>query len=309
MALIAIIGSITTIFTAVITGLFAKAEIDKTEKNIPEKDRNELSKSRKGTIWKIVSLVTFFVGIIISVSFISIKNKWETKTKLDEVNKSYNELILKGFSKPDGSPYVMPSIVMNVEIESVPDSTGTHLEADYTIIYNTVYLKNITDNKRAFDDGLRSNRGGEVIELSGSDRQVITAESPTSKAWNTIFPTKTGDNRMTVTRLKVIYPKNIIDYNSKFFGRLNSNEEEFAYPNFANDVIGEVVIIVSSKTLKLKLGELHNAAIGSLEDLNPSKWIEPSVTSYVVKDKTETTVVVRFPGLGDKEVAKLKVAW
>ncbi len=307
--IIAVIGSITTILTALITGLFAKGEIAKSENSIPEQDKRELVKSRKNTVWKIVSMVTFFVGIIFTVSFISIRNKWETQSKLDEVNKSYNDLVLKGFSKPDGSPYIIPSLVMNVEIENVPDSSGYHLEADYTLIYNTVYLKTITESKRAFDDGLRSNRGGEVIELSGSDRQVITAESLTSKSWNTIFPAKTGDNRMTVTRLKVIYPKNIIDYNSKFFGRLNSNEEEFAYPNYANDIIGEVVIIVSSKTLKLKLGEIHNAAIGSLEDLNPYKWIEPSVTNYLVKDKTETAIVARFPGLGDKEVAKLKVAW
>lgn len=307
--IIAVLGSVTTILTAIITGLFAKREIDKTEKNIPEQIKINYRKSRKSAIRKIISVVTFFVGIIIAFLCISIKNRWETSNKLEQISKVNNELILKAIKKSDGNPYLIPSLVMNVEIEEISDSVGTHLEANYTIIYNTVYLKSITNNKRAFDESFRSNRGGEVIQLSGSDKQVVTAESPTSKAWNSIFQTNIGDNRMTVTRLKVIYPKDVLDYNSKFFGRLTSKEEEFAYPNYAKDIIGEVVIIVSSKSLKLKLSELHNAAIGSLEDLNPSKWIEPTVTHYNIKDKIETTIVARFPGLEEMEVAKLKVSW
>lgn len=312
--IIAVIGSLTTILTAIITGLLAKKEIKQREDLIPketisEEKKRSIQHLNKSTLWKMISVVAFFIGIIFTVSFISIKHKWDVKNAIEKVNFGYNKLIETGINKSDGNPYILPAILMNAELERITDSSGSHLEANIFIVYNTVYLKSINKDVRAFDDFWRANRGGEVINLNGSDKEIMTAESPTSKAWNMIYPTNIGDNRMTVSHFKVIYPSNLKDYDSKFFGRLNSNEEEFAYPNSSNDVIGELVIMVSSSSLNFKLSEIHNAAVGSLNDLNPRNWIEPNLFTTIYGGKTFSTVVARFRSIDDNDVAKLKVMW
>lgn len=312
--IIAIIGSITTILAAVITGMFSTREIKDREKLIPDQLVSEerlksFKLTRRIIIWKVLAIVGFFIGILFAISIISIKSKWETQSTITKVDSNYYRLIQRGIKKTDGDPYIIPNLLVNVNLERVKDSIGSHLEAEIYILYNVLYLKKIEKGSRAFDDYWRANRGGEVFKLNGSDKEVMTAESPTSKAWNMIYPANTGDYRITVSHFKVIYPSSLPDYESKFFGKLSGNEEEFAYPNDANDIIGEIVIMVSSSTLNLQLTDIHNAAIGSLKTLDPRVWVDPSLFQSSYKGKTYSTVVARFTNVEDKDVAKLKVTW
>lgn len=316
--IIAVIGALSTILTAAVTGLFAQKEISQRDTlintNPPSaEEQQNLRSSRKILFWKIFSITAFLVGIIFTVSVILIKKEWEIKNVVDKDLAQLQQLVVKKVEKAGGNPYIIPNILMYVNLEKVTDSTSTHLEADVTFVYNLIYDANINMGKKkddlAFNEFWSCNRGDTLVKFNGSDREVIFGTSTENKKWNIIYPATIGDYRTTITHFKSVYPEKLKKYDSKFFGNIEDNEEEFAYPNYDNDIIGKIVIMVSSSTLNLKLADSNNAAVGSLNDLHPRDWVDPLLFTSFSGGKLHSTIVARFDEIQEHDVAKLKVQW
>jgi hypothetical protein len=90
------------------------------------------------------------------------------------------------------------------------------------------------------------------------------------------------------------------------FHGLGPKEDAFCYPNDDGDVIGEVVIVVESKSLELFLPPGDDAILLHSDD---HQRVDANLYSYGGGEHNYYTAVARFRNLQDKDVAGLKIAW
>lgn len=288
-----IVTFITTIGTIVTGWLGYKASVHAKKQTKSNNENNEVTVINR---WKTIWLVTFlcFGAATVVAYFIYFNKDLVKDKKIIAANKQLVQLINKGIS--DSKEYVIPTISMNVTLDSV----GDHLEADISLVYNVLQIDTPKRTDKTFDDFYRLTRkGAEIIDLSGSD---TISENPSG--WNFQYTTEPGVCRTTSSHFKVKYPNSLATWKPLFFDSLTAHQEVFDYNNGAKDIIGEVLIVVSSSTLDFQKSSQTDAAYGL-----PNKKPEYILPFFSKTKESHSTIVARYNALLPEQHAQLKVQW
>jgi hypothetical protein len=218
--------------------------------------------------------------------------------------KSYADLIARAEGK---RPYALPNILMLVSVERSPDGNSV-LEEQKTVylLHALTDIKSNNDSQAAvFPEEYDSRH--EMKRIPGSDREIVPDKDFQNK-WDVRFNTAQGQREILVTGVQHTRPyKETIPGGLCMFPMVGTTEECFCYPNDQNDVIGEITIIVQSKSLDLNVDggaqAMLKRADGTLQPIE-------AVTRNLGDGTTiPSTVVARFPDVKDHDIAGVKVRW
>jgi len=288
-----IIGAIATGLAGWLTAILNKRfkEVRTEIESSPESSSNEIKRFAKNLkIWQIFSVIAFLLGVVITFYFFYVDNKRTTNEKLSEINSSSNELAKKGLSK---KTYVLPNIVMNVNLNKLKDS----MEANITISYSIIYVDTLK-NGIAFNDGYILKPGVRFFNLTGSEALDTTATT----MWNYDFKVRPGLHKIVTSSYTLRYPNNTSQTSKSFWETLNDSEEVFQYHNDDDDIIGELTIVISSDSLVFRNAQAKQGSLSKPKESTDVRVFKPG-------QNTKSTFVARFENLRDHDNAQIKVQW
>lgn len=91
------------------------------------------------------------------------------------------------------------------------------------------------------------------------------------------------------------------------FPTIGVNEECFCYPNSSDDVIGQLLIIVQSKTINLNAHGSMEAVLKRAD--GTSVPIDATAQTLGDGSLVPSTIVARFDDIQKHDIAGIKVAW
>jgi len=260
------------------------------EKSIPVE---VLPSPPNARFWKLLSfsLILFSVVFLLYIFYFN-KKEPSKEGSFSKISTSTNQLIQYALENTKKA-YVIPNILMAVNFEQLSDGTR---EADVTITYNIVYIRE-PDSNEYFKESYSCVSGDTLTRFAFSD----TATETKDKTWNIVFKAKEGQSKVVMSRFKLRFPNDKISNPSNFWGSLGRKQEIFQYSNDEDDILGEIVIVVSSSSLTFSNPV---AAQGHLADK-----IKTDALTYILEIGGHSTSVARFYYLRNDQNAQLRVAW
>jgi hypothetical protein len=182
---------------------------------------------------------------------------------------------------------------MTVDLNRVGDS----MEAHIVMTYDVLYIDTLKKDAAAFTDDYKTASRERLFDLTGSDTMTKSFEN----IWKFNFSTHIGLRRIVTSKYALRYFGKNSQTPITFWGNLKKNEEVFQYHNDGLDVIGEIVIPVSSSSLPFVNAQAKQSQL-------PNNSKDVSVFKPGDSDSL-ITYVARFYDLKDCENAQLKVVW
>ena len=303
---IAVIGSATTIITALISVYPALSK--------------EVAQRRRGTTRTqptprrdlAVLAGAFVAGVLLVLVGIGVHQRERAReravaeaNRMDSLLGSYRALIRAGDSAK--RTMVIPTTVMFIRLERT-SADPERIEADHRIVYQVHALRELTRNLPVFEEGFHATRSMAVDYVPGGDEERLTETAPQNKSWRVLFDLDVGARRTIITGAHSIYPNPLpANTSTHFYQRLGLTEDAFCYPNSASDVMAELVMFIESHSLDLRADPDIPAGIGQGQELRLT------VPVHTGRERPGTpqhrVVSARFIGLAPGEVACMKVSW
>lgn len=291
---VAIIGACSTI----IVGLIGAYVTLKTQPASPGVQATPVSPAKRRKTYAVVALAVALAGVVVVLGYLS-------ANQVDRQLRSYRKLVTAGLAK--NKPYVIPGILMLIQLEKGSD--GKTLDSTRHIFYELHTLQETHRDKPGFDEEYHT-KLGIIDRIPGADKEVQNAKNEnldSEKSWDVYFDSAPGDRRIVLTGAHVLAANPLVkEHDLHMFAGLGPKEDAYCYPNDEDDVIGEVVIVVESKTLDLYLPPGDDAIL--LHEDKPTR-VDAAVYSDPGRSHVHYTAVARFHDLQVKDIAGLKIAW
>jgi hypothetical protein len=153
-------------------------------------------------------------------------------------------------AKRSHKPYEIHNITYFVKLEADPDPK--FVNASHRIVYSLRATRDIKDSENLFDEEIHSDHDKAVAQRwQGTEIEMQHADIKPEK-FQVRFPLKADEGRTIVTgvnfRIPFPYaPRSIVD-GQQLAG---PNDDTVSYPNTADDVICELVLIIESSSFGL----------------------------------------------------------
>lgn len=291
---VALIGASSTIVVGLI-GAYVTLRTHPTSAGVLA---TPVSPAKRRNTYGVVALAVLLAAVIVVLGYLS-------ANQVDRQLRSYRKLVTAGLAK--NKAYVIPGILMLIQLEKSAD--GKTLESTRHIFYELHTLQETHRDKPGFDEEYHTELG--IIDrIPGADKEVQSPKNEnldSEKSWDVYFDSSPGDRRIVLTGAHVLAANPLTkEHDIHMFTGLGPQEDAYCYPNEDDDVIGEVVIVVESKTLALYLPPGDDAIL--LHGDKPTR-MDASVYSDPGREHVHYTAVARFHDLQTKDIAGLKVAW
>jgi hypothetical protein len=146
-----------------------------------------------------------------------------------------------------------------------------------------------------------------MTRIPGSDVETVTDRDFPNK-WSVRFNDSQGNRKTIVTGVEHKRPFNQqVTGGLCMFPTIGVNEECFCYPNSSDDVIGQLLIIVQSKTINLNAHGSMEAVLKRAD--GTSVPIDATAQTLGDGSLVPSTIVARFDDIQKHDIAGIKVAW
>ena len=312
--IVALIGSFSTIFAAVI-GAYAAIK----------KDMAAAAAAAPGTTPTRVTLRKYpkefgliGVGLVLAVIVLGVgytfgrsadarRAELQRQAEIGRQIKSYASVVADGLAKQ--RRYIIPVAVMLISLEHSADAKS--INSDRHMIYELQGLSDISKdpgkNADAFVEQYHSHYN--VDQIAGADPEHIQEDRPGMKQWNVWFDLARGERRSVITGSQVVMPTSVsAPHSEHMFDGLTATQDAFCYPNTDGDVIEEFVIVVQSESL-----DIYLPTDGDDDAVLQRGTERQSVHADMFISKASThkhrSLVARFRNLQKGDVVGLRVGW
>lgn len=298
--IVALIGALATVVAAFIG---ARKSADNKKKvaettGTPPRLRSEIA---------LVAVALLVAGVL--VAYAIYKTTAVPESVLTAHTQSFRELVKDGLVRKPPKEYVIPSVAMIIRPERV--GNPPHIESDIRIVYNVHGLSPAEYPKRAFNDFAHSSTSTAVQYVPGADKEELRegGQGQGHAQWDVFYARKPGERHTVVTGYRYLYPPQLGANRTieGLFTGVGPNEDAFCYPNTDDDVIEELVMLVESDSLAIRLPEggiaagIRRSATGINEPVPATQASTPGLRRRVIS--------ARFRNLQPHDVAGIRVAW